>query len=245
MGIGILIIFSILRFESTQKAVDCLKPQFSLVVAWFVLLNYGFYATSHQPTISQIDWSAAFVGRGANFDHSSLISGLLVLLSTFSTHLLFHIVYPIIVLFPFMIYALYPKLSINLRSLDKKGKEERPVEYTKITLNGSDDKDRSHADFNTARGEVFLYENESIFISSVFRVGCQLLILQGVKAMSSMIACTILARHLMVWKIFAPRFIYEGIASYISFVAIILGFALLLRIHSSVKKLVDKIYVRT
>lgn len=242
MGIGILIIFSILRFESTQKTFDCVKPQFAVVVAWFVLLNYGFYATSHQPTISQIDWSPAFVGRAANFDHSSLVSGLLVLASTFSTHLLFHIIYPIIVLFPFMIYGLYPKLSINLRTLDKKSKEER-TDYTKITLNGSDDKDRSPADFNAAHGEVFLYENESIFISSVFRVGCQLLILQGVKAMSSMIACTILARHLMVWKIFAPRFIYEGIASYISFVAIILGFALLLRVHSSVKKLIDKFYL--
>lgn len=252
MGIGILIIFSILRFESTRKAIDCLQPQFAVVVSWFVLVNYGFYATSHQPTISQIDWSPAFVGRAANFDHSNVISAILVLMTTFNSQLLFHVIYPIIVLFPFMIYALYPKLSINLRMLEKKIKEEKPTtEYTKITLNGGgggDDKDilkGNQTDFDTTRGEVFLFENENLFISSVFKIGCQLLILQGAKVMASMLACTVLCRHLMVWKIFAPRFIYEGIASYVSFLGIILGFALLLRVHKSVRTLVDKIYVKT
>lgn len=86
------------------------------------------------------------------------------------------------------------------------------------------------------------YEFSNNFYSLPMQlVGCQLMILQGVKALASMVACTVLCRHLMVWKIFAPRFIYEGIASYVSFIAIILGFMFLLRVHKSVKLLVTKI----
>lgn len=56
-----------------------------------------------------------------------------------------------------------------------------------------------------------------------------------------MLACTIHCRHLMVWKIFAPRFIYEGITSYLSFGAIIIGYLILVRVHSSVERLMLRI----
>ena len=248
IGFGILFMYSVLRYESTGDVKECLQPQFSLVVTWFLLVNFGFYATSHQPTISQIDWNAAFVGRSSNNDHSNIISAVLVLISTFSSNFLLLLTYPLIVLFPFMLYAIYPQLSMKVFMLDKKTKEEKTSDYRKITLNeeeADDDRDSSsktvRTDFDVTRGEINLYENEKLFISSVFKVGCQLMILQGVKVMASMIACTILCRHLMMWKIFAPRFIYEGIGSYISFISIIVGFALLIRIHVSVKSLIDKI----
>lgn len=53
-----------------------------------------------------------------------------------------------------------------------------------------------------------------------------------------MLACTIHCRHLMVWKIFAPRFIYEGLATYVIFGAIILSFLLVIRIHKALNRLV-------
>lgn len=248
VAFGALFIYSVLRYESTGDVKECLQPQFSLVVTWFLLVNYGFYATSHQPTISQIDWNAAFVGRSANSDQSNIVSAVLVLISTFNANLLLLLMYPLLVLFPFMLYAIYPQLSMKVFMMDKKSREEKSSEYRKITLNDGeteDDGDWSSktikSDFDVTRGEINLYENEKLFISSVFRVGCQLMILQGVKVIASMIACTILCRHLMMWKIFAPRFIYEGIASYISFIAIILAFALIVRVHVSVKSLIDKI----
>lgn len=243
VGFGILFIYSVMRIESTDNVKECLQPQFSLIVVWFLLVNYGFYATSHQPTISQIDWNAAFVGRTANFDDSNILSAVLVLLSTFNANFLLLTIYPLLVLFPFMIYAIYPQLSMKVFMMDKKSKGEKVSEYRKITLSSAEDEDTvsNSIDFDVTRGEINLFENEKLFMSSVFKVGCQLMILQGVKVIASMVACTILCRHLMVWKIFAPRFIYEGIASYISFVAIILGFVILMRIHVSVKSLVDKI----
>lgn len=243
IGVGVLFMFSVLRYESTNIAKECLQPKFSLIVTWFLLVNFGFYATSHQPTISQIDWNAAFVGRAGHSQHSNIVSAILVLLSTFSANVLLLSVYPLLVLFPFMIYAIYPQLSMKIFMVDKRSKDEKTKEYRKITLNQNDESslDLGRTDFDVTRGEINLFENEKLFMSSSFKVGCQLLILQGVKVMASMIASTILCRHLMVWKIFAPRFIYEGIASYVSFAAIIFGFALLSRIQISVQALVDKI----
>lgn len=220
IGIGILFIYSVLRYESTNDVKECLQPHFSLIVTWFLLVNFGFYATSHQPTISQIDWSPAFVGRTANFDNSNVISAILVLLSTFSSYFLLLTVYPLLVIFPFMLYAIYPKLSM------------------KVAPTNADD---AETNIDMSSGEINLFEHEKLFMASAFKVGCQLIILQGFKALASMIACTILCRHLMVWKIFAPRFIYEGIATYASFVAIAIGFMILMRIQTSVKSLVEKI----
>lgn len=241
IAVGILFIYSVLRYESTDNAVECLQPQFSMVVSWFLLVNYGFYATSHQPTISQIDWSAAFVGRSANIHHSNILSAILVLISTFNSNIIFLTIYPLLVLFPFMIYAIYPQLSVKVFSMDKKKREEKTSEYRRITLSDDISTSNDRIDFDVTRGEINLFENETLFITSVFKVGCQLMILQGIKALASMIACTILCRHLMVWKIFAPRFIYEGIGSYTSFVAIVFGFMLIGRINVSVKSLVLKI----
>lgn len=237
VGIGILFILSVLQYEKSSNLQECLQPQFILIVTWFLLINYGFYATSHQPTISQIDWNPAFVGRSANFDNSNVLSAVLVLMATFSSNLLLLIVYPLLVMFPFTIFGIFPKLSVKNFT---KGKEKN-TEYKKITLSEGDDNEESSSSFDVTRCEINLYENEKLFIASVFQVGCKLIILQGLKALASMLACTILCRHLMVWKIFAPRFIFEGISSYISFIAIIAGFMLLLRIHASVKLLVSKI----
>lgn len=56
-----------------------------------------------------------------------------------------------------------------------------------------------------------------------------------------MMACTVHCRHLMVWKIFAPRFIYEGLASYAIFAAIVLGYALVMRCHAAIDGLLRSI----
>lgn len=58
---------------------------------------------------------------------------------------------------------------------------------------------------------------------------------------ASMMACTVHCRHLMVWKIFAPRFIYEGLASYAIFAAIVLAYALVMRCHAAIDGLLRSI----
>jgi len=56
-----------------------------------------------------------------------------------------------------------------------------------------------------------------------------------------MMACTIHCRHLMVWKIFAPRFIYEALATFVTLPALIVGYLLVLRIHRAVDTLIKRI----
>lgn len=56
-----------------------------------------------------------------------------------------------------------------------------------------------------------------------------------------MLACTIHCRHLMVWKVFAPRFIFEGISTFIALISIILGFLILIRIHKALDQLIFNI----
>ena len=53
-----------------------------------------------------------------------------------------------------------------------------------------------------------------------------------------MLACTIHCRHLMVWKIFAPRFIYEGIATFIYLPLLMVGYLGLARVHGAVVRLI-------
>lgn len=47
-----------------------------------------------------------------------------------------------------------------------------------------------------------------------------------------MLSAAVLRRHLMVWKIFAPRFIFEGIGFIVSAAAILLGYAVYVRVQN-------------
>lgn len=48
-----------------------------VLLCWFLLAEYFFYATGHQATFATIHWHAAFVGTGGHF-YGNLISALLI-----------------------------------------------------------------------------------------------------------------------------------------------------------------------
>ena len=50
-----------------------------------------------------------------------------------------------------------------------------------------------------------------------------------------MLAATIHRRHLMVWKIFAPRFIFEGVSFIVTSIVLISVFCFVLRVDSVLK----------
>jgi GPI ethanolamine phosphate transferase 3 subunit O len=259
IAIAVIVMNSVIRYETASTLERSLQPQFVTLVAWLLLAQFGFYATSHQPTMSQIDWSSAFIGRTMHFDHSMLLSAILVILNTFCSSFFFGLLYPLMLVAPFCLYSIWPTLSVKVFKRQKHNdtdsdvrKTADNVEYRRLTVNkSSGDGDTAnggsktatllHVDFDVTRGEVNLFENETVFLASAFKTGCQLLMLQGIRVSCSMLASTILCRHLMVWKIFAPRFIYEGISSYAIFISIIFGYAILIRIHSAVCELVDKL----
>ncbi|KAL1390313.1 hypothetical protein pipiens_001328 [Culex pipiens pipiens] len=256
------IISSILQYENSTNLLSCLQPTMTTLLSWIILMQFGFYATAHQPTMSQIDWNAAFVGRTWHYDNNNVISAILVLLNTFSVTFVLSTLFPLIIFTPFCVYTMWPSLAQKIyQKSGGGGKPKAPkssrktdagnVEYRSVTVNKPDDEEagdeestsggRKAIDFDVTKGEINLYENEKLFVGTVFKTGCQLLLIQGVRIFCAMFACTMHCRHLMVWKIFAPRFIYEGIGSYIAFIGLNLGFLLLLRVHAAVNALITRI----
>ena len=56
-----------------------------------------------------------------------------------------------------------------------------------------------------------------------------------------MLAATVHCRHLMVWKIFAPKLIFEGISFVVTVSSVLMSLLLLLRIERRIEKLISQI----
>ena len=52
---------------------------------------------------------------------------------------------------------------------------------------------------------------------------------QGVRLLCSMLAAAVLRRHLMVWKIFAPKFIFEVVGFGVTLLGLSLGYLIFIR----------------
>uniref|UniRef100_A0A6M2DXA1 Putative product n=1 Tax=Xenopsylla cheopis TaxID=163159 RepID=A0A6M2DXA1_XENCH len=118
---------------------------------------------------------------------------------------------PLVLISPFTLYAIFPSLTANVREKD------------------------------LTRGELNLYEMNDNFIDGVFVATCKYILLQGTRMFASMLAATILCRHLMVWKIFAPKFLFDGFSVLITLIFTVFSFIFVLRINHHVGKLVSKI----
>ncbi|XP_030373820.1 GPI ethanolamine phosphate transferase 3 [Scaptodrosophila lebanonensis] len=238
VGAILLIVHGILRYRTATNFETCVQPTFTAVVGWFLLAHFCFFATSHQTTLSQIDWRAAFVGRTTGIGQSNFISGILVILNTFCGPIFFFCMFTLLSTETFSLFALFPNLIRSNSNRDS----------TPSTARNKVDATTALADISTAavgfdmtRGELTLYEYEDVFLGATFKLASQLFMLQGLRIFCAMLACTIHCRHLMVWKIFAPRFIYEGLATFVSLPAIIVGYGLLLRINLAVDSLIKSI----
>ncbi|XP_016958314.1 GPI ethanolamine phosphate transferase 3 [Drosophila biarmipes] len=230
VGAILLTVHGILRYRTASSFESCVQPTFTALVGWFLLAHFCFYATSHQTTLSQIEWRAAFVGRTTGIGQSNIISGALVILNTFCGPIFFFCMYSLLNTETFSLFALFPNL---IRSCKSGGKADATTSLTDLA--------NEAVGFDMTRGELTLYEYEDVFLGAGFKLAAQFFMLQGLKIFCAMIACTIHCRHLMVWKIFAPRFIYEALATFVSLPALIVGYLLVLRIHRAVDTLIKRI----
>lgn len=147
-------------------------------MAWSLLAQFSFYATSHQPTLSQIDWHAAFVGRQASIhhDHTNTISAIMVLLNTFGGPILIFLLYPLIVVSGPTLYTKYRSLVPKPVKVETKSKipqeliNNKPTNVIEPTHN-----------FDITRGCLSLIENEYLFIGSLFQTGAVLVAMQGLR----------------------------------------------------------------
>jgi hypothetical protein len=129
-----------------------------------ILSEYFFYATGHQPVISQIRWTAAFPTLNSPLNtylsliiNSLFVRGIFVLTETFSSQIL--------------------NVIFLQKILEKK------------------------------------YDN--VLLKRVLIIDC-------CKLLMTSLSVFILRRHLMLWKIFSPRFLFQLVGLIIKFVFVLL-----------------------
>ncbi|XP_064107023.1 GPI ethanolamine phosphate transferase 3-like isoform X1 [Macrobrachium nipponense] len=180
---------------------DVMKPSWSSVCTWFMLSLHFFYSTGHHATFPSLHWSAAFVGFEGQWGSSNVIPAILVGFNTFSAQIIFAFSLPLIVLCPLSFGVVFPKLR-NSR------------------LEGED----------TRQGEFLFVEDRKIAASSLLFTSVLYIILHAIKVLFSAASAFILRRHLMVWKIFAPHFIFDAVSFIVTSFFVPLGVLFTLRI---------------
>jgi len=81
---------------------------------------------------------------------------------------------------------------------------------------------------------MFLYLSSYVCISLLIclYISHRMFVYISIQMVACMLCVTIHRRHLMVWKIFAPRFIYEGATFLVVSLALVFTYSFVLRVHS-------------
>ncbi|XP_030148503.1 GPI ethanolamine phosphate transferase 3 isoform X1 [Lynx canadensis] len=185
------------------------------VSAWALMATQTFYSTGHQPVFPAIHWHAAFVGFPEGHGSSTWLPALLVGANTFASHLLFAVGCPLLLLWPFLCESQGPRkrwqpLGSEAESRVRPEEEEEPLM------------------------EMRLRNAPHHFNAALLQLGLKYLFVLGIQILACALAASILRRHLMVWKVFAPKFIFEAVGFIVSSVGLFLGIALVMRVDGAV-----------
>lgn len=82
--------------------------------------------------------------------------------------------------------------------------------------------------------EMRLRDAPHHFNAALLQLGLKYLFVLGIQILACALAASILRRHLMVWKVFAPKFIFEAMGFIVSSVGLFLGIALVMRVDGAV-----------
>ncbi|XP_020780270.2 GPI ethanolamine phosphate transferase 3 isoform X1 [Boleophthalmus pectinirostris] len=176
------------------------------VVLWALAATQFFHATGHLPTFPSIQWGAAFVGFPDGHT-GTIIPASLVTLNTFASHILLAVSCPLLLLWP---------LVCEVRS--SRGGRTCGEEVEDAVM------------------EIRLRESPQQFSSALLQLSARYLFVHGAQVFASVCAAAILRRHLMVWKVFAPKLMFETSAFIVTSVSVLLGVTFVLRIDSAVTR---------
>ncbi|XP_053304513.1 GPI ethanolamine phosphate transferase 3 [Spea bombifrons] len=199
------------NLRSAPNMDDLFSVPWYAVTAWGLAATHGFYATGHQPVFPAIHWNAAFVGFQEGHGNN-IIPAIFVAANTFSAQILFSVGSSLLLLWPFLCEA-----STSRRKKAKTEPREGKAEEDEAPMM-----------------EMRLRENPDRFSAALLQLGAKCLFVHGVQLLSCVCAAMILRRHLMVWKVFAPKFLFEALGFMVSSVFLLLGIALILRIDCAV-----------
>ncbi|KAK7116395.1 GPI ethanolamine phosphate transferase 3-like [Littorina saxatilis] len=184
-------------------------------VPWIPIITHGllsstfFYATGHHATIPAIRFEAAFTGFHGDFS-TNIIPALLITLNTFAAPIFFAVVSPLLLFWP----QLRGPLNQWMTSAGARGRES--AEW---------------------KGDFSLYDNGVLLRKNLFCSCCRMLLFHAVKVLGAACAAALHRRHLMVWKIFAPRFVFEAANLIIVSAVLLVMMLLVLRVDHAVSKL--------
>ncbi|OAD62078.1 GPI ethanolamine phosphate transferase 3 [Eufriesea mexicana] len=197
---SVLGLSAIERYKNANSISELVKVPTPILLCWFLIAEYFFYGTGHQPTFPTIHWDAAFVGTGGHF-YGNLLPAILIGATL-----------PLLVIVPFTFYLVFPKL-VKVKFLEDDMK----------------------------RGELLLFEQDSVFHTAIFSIAGKYILLHGIRTFGSMLATTIHCRHLMVWKIFAPKLIFEGLGLLVTLSSVLASFYMVFRIDQQMEHLISRV----
>ncbi|XP_009998003.1 PREDICTED: LOW QUALITY PROTEIN: GPI ethanolamine phosphate transferase 3 [Chaetura pelagica] len=190
------------------------------VISWLLAASQFFYSTGHQPIFPAIHWNAAFVGF--HLDHSTnLLPAVLVGANTFASHILFAVGCPLLLLWPFV---------CEMPSLQKRKPKKEPREELQ--------------EVEEHMMEMRLRESPEKFSTALLQLGLKYLFVLGTQLLACVCAAMILRRHLMVWKVFAPKFLFESLGFVVSSICLLLGISLVMRVDCAVSSWFSQLQFR-
>ncbi|XP_068830164.1 GPI ethanolamine phosphate transferase 3 isoform X2 [Capricornis sumatraensis] len=184
------------------------------VFAWALMATQTFYTTGHQPVFSAIQWHAAFVGVSESRDFTWL-SAFLVGANTFASHILFAVGCPLLLLWPFL-----------CENQGSRKRRQPPGNEAEARVRPEEEQE--------PRMEMRLRDAPHHFSAALLQLGLKYLFVLGIQILACVLAASILRRHLLVWKVFAPRFIFEAMGFIVSSVGLCLGITLVMRVDGAV-----------
>ncbi|NXF66628.1 PIGO transferase, partial [Ciccaba nigrolineata] len=194
------------------------------VISWLLAASQFFYSTGHQPIFPAIHWNAAFVGF--HLDHSTnLLQPRLLLTSwapvTSCAFVLEVVGCPLLLLWPFV---------CEMPSLQKKKPKKEPREELQ--------------EVEEHMMEMRLRESPEKFSTALLQLGLKYLFVLGTQLLACVCAAMILRRHLMVWKVFAPKFLFESLGFVVSSICLLLGISLVMRVDCAVSTWFNQLQLR-
>uniref|UniRef100_A0A665UXT4 GPI ethanolamine phosphate transferase 3, catalytic subunit n=1 Tax=Echeneis naucrates TaxID=173247 RepID=A0A665UXT4_ECHNA len=174
------------------------------IVMWSFAATQFFHATGHLPTFPSIQWGAAFVGFPDGHT-GTILPASLVTLNTFASHILFAVSCPLLLFWPLVCEV---RGSRGGRACGEEGED--------------------------AVMEMRLRENPKQFSSALLQLSTRYLFIHGAQVFASVCAAAILRRHLMVWKVFAPKLMFEASGFLVSSLSLLIGVTLVLRVDIAV-----------
>ncbi|XP_076801113.1 GPI ethanolamine phosphate transferase 3, catalytic subunit-like [Clavelina lepadiformis] len=219
----VLVLFCLITWlilEILSSASITTKVSWNAVSLWSLSSTFWWFATGHQASLSSIPWNAAFVGFRGSHPTISL-PAVMIGSNIFASQILHATFLPLVILWPFCRRKL---LRQSYRSIlaQKKLSNEEIEEFG------------NEVDFLQSDGSW--HNLTDLFL--------KYLVLQALKVLGCMCAAFLHRRHLMVWQIFAPRFIYETLSFIVTCGSSILTYFFLVVIAQSLEGWLKKLRKR-